>query len=579
MFLKNLMLSAFVFLSVAMVYANDPHLNKAALERFLKKNPSADINNDGKLSEDEYRTYIIRTVKDKKHLHIMMPMRDGVKLATEIFIPEGKGPWPVILTRVVYGRYGSATALGSRKKYSGFVLVFQDLRGCGGSEGKDNSGKANFDAKSFDNEINDGYDTVEWIAKQKWCNGKVGIIGGSGNALAAYMAYLAAPPHLAVIDTFHSGGTSYLYWTFHNGVRREMYNWLVYRNIRIASWPKPTITLFDRKKYDSLVKKQAEGNKSVFIAKSGWYDIFAEAALDYFAAFGKNGKCFVLLNASGHGRLKGLKYPAGKVPKEGKLPTAISVLKGEKLPDKSILLYYLMGDTKDKNAPGNCYKISHVWPVPNSPTSFYLKKDGSTDGKIPAASKACLTFKYNPKNPVPSVGGDVFTKYHKEGVGSLDQRVLKNRKDILRFSSKPLEGPLEITGKVWAELYVSTDVPDTTFTVKLIDIYPDGYEAIVRDSIMMTRFHEGFDRSAPVLPGKVYKLKIDMWSTALVFNKGHRIGIHISSSNCPKYEVHPNSFNPVYSFKNSPEANNTVYLSAKYPSRIILPVVKEDKNK
>ena len=125
-----------------------------------------------------------------------------------------------------------------------------------------------------------------------------------------------------------------------------------------------------------------------------------------------------------------------------------------------------------------------------------------------------------------------------------------------------------------AELFVKTDVEDTTFTAKLIDVYPDGYEAILRNSIIMTRFHDGFDKESKIEKGKVYKLTIDMWSTAYVLNKGHKLAVHISSSNSPKYEVHPNTFKPVMNFNNSPVANNTIMLSKEHPSRIILPIVK-----
>ena len=115
-----------------------------------------------------------------------------------------------------------------------------------------------------------------------------------------------------------------------------------------------------------------------------------------------------------------------------------------------------------------------------------------------------------------------------------------------------------------------------SFTAKLIDVYPNGYEAIVRDSIIMTRFHQGFDKPSRIKKGQVYKLKMDMWSTAIVVNKGHRLAVHVSSSNSPKYEVHPNVYDPIQAldFPKAPVATNTIMLSKEHPSRIILPVVK-----
>lgn len=133
---------------------------------------------------------------------------------------------------------------------------------------------------------------------------------------------------------------------------------------------------------------------------------------------------------------------------------------------------------------------------------------------------------------------------------------------------------MEITGKLTAELYVSSDVPDTTFTAKLIDVYPDGYEAILKDSIVMGRYHAGYDKESPMEKGNIYKLSMDMWSLAYVINKGHKIAVHISSSNDKKYEVHPNSFQPVMNLNDAPIARNTIHISPDHPSHLVLPVVK-----
>lgn len=539
---------------------------------FIKQYPKSDTNGDDILTLREKEEFCVAHTIDKLGGNYtfrkeMVPMRDGVNLATAIFIPPGKGPFPAVITRTAYGIWSAAFFDTASFANQGLVFICQDLRGDGESEGA-----GTVDLKSFDNEMNDGYDTIEWITKQQWSNGHVGISGQSGHGFSAYMAYLAKHPNLTAAYTNISGGNAHLYWTFHNGVRREMYGWLSQRNVKIQQWPRPTIELFDKKIYAQTVKTATQNNQTVFIARTGWYDIFAESALDYFQSFAENGRVFLRVDALGHGRMGGKKFPPREIPAVWRLPNFVDVLKN---PDggghnKSQMLYYLMGDCSDKNAPGNRYKVTSVWPVPHTPTSYYMKEDGSLDTKKPLTTKASLSFKYDPNNPVPSVGGDVFI--HK-GVGPLDQRALKNRKDILRFSTEPLKEPLEITGKVMAELYVSTDVKDTTFTAKLIDVYPDGYEAIVRDSIIMGRFHKGFDQEHSLKKGAVYKLTLDMWSTALVINKGHKIAVHISSSNSPKYEVHPNTFKPVNSFKKVPVAYNTLQLSSEYPSNIILPVV------
>jgi hypothetical protein len=138
---------------------------------------------------------------------------------------------------------------------------------------------------------------------------------------------------------------------------------------------------------------------------------------------------------------------------------------------------------------------------------------------------------------------------------------------------------VEITGRVFVELFIDTDVPDTTFMAKLIDVYPDGYEALMLDSAIMARYWNGFDRPAPLEKGRVYKLTIDLFSTALVFNKGHRIAVHVAGSNSPRYEVHPNSFEPVDSYDNAPVAHDHVHVSSEHPSRLILPVIAAGASK
>lgn len=548
---------------------------------FLKRYPAADANNDSILTIEEKRDYSQKLAIDALggsyiYHQSMVPMRDGVRLATGIFIPENavadKSKHSTILCRTAYGIWAAALFGTQDFANKNLIYICQDLRGDEQSEGR---GTANL--YSFDNEINDGYDTIDWITKQSWSNGKVGMTGQSGHGFAAYMAYLAKHPSLIACDTNISGGNAHLYWTFHNGVKREMYyRWLAQRNVTTPLWPKPGTELFDRNAYQQTVRVAADDNNTAFIARTGWYDIFSESAVDYFQNFAQHGKVFIQIDASGHGRMVGKPSPSKPAPPEWALPDITDLLDDPKrnTPNRSFIVYYLMGDSTDPTAPGNCYRYTRTWPVHHTPTRYYLAVDGSLGTKKPTVGQASLAFQYDPRDPVSSVGGDVFIH---EGVGPKDQRVLKHRKDILRFASMPLTEPLEITGKVLADLYVSSDVADTTFTAKLIDIYPDGYEAIVRDSIIMGRFHQGFDKQVPMQKGQIYRLTMDMWSTALVFNKGHRIGVHISSSNSPKYEVHPNTFEPADSFDASPVATNSIHLSAEHPSSLVLPVVSPQK--
>jgi putative CocE/NonD family hydrolase len=151
-----------------------------------------------------------------------------------------------------------------------------------------------------------------------------------------------------------------------------------------------------------------------------------------------------------------------------------------------------------------------------------------------------------------------------------------DRKDLLQFISDPLKEPVGITGKVWVDLHFSTDVPDTMFVVKLVDIYPDGYEAIMRESAGLARYHQGLDKGQPLEKGKPYSIKLDLWSTALVFNKGHRIGVYVTSSSKDAYEVHPNTYEPVSSIGQANDAHQTILLSGEHASKVILSVIPTD---
>lgn len=516
------------------------------------------------LNQAELEKCLAKLPKGTRHMFVMMPLRDGVKLATDIFLPPaGEGPWPVMLLRTPYSRFDPRPVqeMGDVP----CVLVCQNQRGRYGSEGM-------LPPDSFANEVEDSYDAVEWCAKQKWCNGKVAMWGPSGHGISPSNAIWSKAPHLVAVNVSITGDDAYLYWCFSNGARRAMYTWMSQRNQKVPDWPRPTTIPFDLKARAAFLSKHAAGNKVYYLARGGWYDLFSEAALDSFAALAPNGRAFVTMTPGGHGPIGGdLKYPSKNFPKGVQLPT-IKQLMTVAAPDtgKSILVYYLMGDTQDPAAPGNVWKATHVWPVPHTATDYFLHPDGTLSTTKPAAKDAALSYVYNPKTPAPSIGGNwgLGTKS-----GPLDQRPLKDRKDVLRFVSAPLAEPVTITGKVWADLQFASDAPDTMFVVKLVDIYPSGYEALVRESAGLARYHQGLNKPAPLEMGKTYTLKLDLWSTALVFNKGHRIAVYVTSSSKDAYEVHPNTYEPVKSIDQAREANNTIYLSADHASKVILPVI------
>ena len=408
--------------------------------------------------------------------------------------------------------------------------------------------------------------------------------GPSGHGIAPCNALWAAPPHLVVIDVNVTGDNSYLYWTFHNGARRYLSSWLSQRGLstKDGEWPRPTTYPFDLKAYQDYIKERAPKVTAYYRMQAGWFDVFSEAALDHFAALAPYGKAYVSVSPGGHGAIGGdLKFKArNRLPDEvirGGRGLKECLTQDAPKDSKSYLVYYLMGDTKDPGAPGNVHMVSHKWPVDHTPTSYYMQAGGGLTLEAPKDKAAGLSYDYDPRNPVPMLGGHhQVSDPQKLQIGPLDQRPLADRKDILRFKTEPLAEPVGITGKVWAELHVSSDAPDTMFTAKLVDIYPDGYEAVIRESAILARYHQGLDKGAPLEKGKTYKLSMDMWSTALVFNKGHRIALYVTSSSDPAFEVHPNTYEQAKSIDEAKVAHNTLHLSADHASKLILPVVAKE---
>lgn len=500
------------------------------------------------------------------HEFVMVPMRDGVKLATDVFLPPGNGPWPVLFTRGYYGRLACA-AYGDRAgtKTGGVVLICQDARGVHDSEGK---GSAQPTKPDF--EINDCADSLQWIAGQKWCNGKIGMAGASGNGVGPTVAFLTKDPHLVVSQPSITVGYPLYYWGFSNGVARWLYlNWFRNTGLKVDPWPKPHTETFDLPRWKEILAEAAKDNPTDISLTTGWYDLGSEAVLDYFAAFAPTSKITAVVRPFAHKANPDFAWPAKPVPFA--ITTIPQALAGGAKTPKSQLAYYVMGNFRDPASPGNYYKVTDVWPVPHTPTPYYLHADGGLSTERPTEQSATLSYAYDPKNPAPTLGGNAT---YDNNAGPFDQRPLKDRKDILRFISAPLEQPLAMTGKLWADLYFATDVPDTEFVVKVVDIHPDGYEMLIRESAGMARYAEDFQgKPQPLEKGRVYHLKMDLWSTAIVLDKGHRLAVFVTSSSSTAYEVHPNSFEPVMSYEKSPVANQTLYLSKDYPSNITVPVV------
>jgi putative CocE/NonD family hydrolase len=201
-----------------------------------------------------------------------------------------------------------------------------------------------------------------------------------------------------------------------------------------------------------------------------------------------------------------------------------------------------------------------------------LHGDGTLAEK-PVKKDAPDAYRYDPADPVPSLGGNVCCTGGAIQPGSYDQRANEERQDILVYTSEALEEGMEVSGFIEATLFVSSDAKDTDFTIKLIDVYPDGRAFNLDETIFRARFREGFDKEVFMEDGQVYKIEMSPMSTSNYFQKGHRIRIEVSSSNFPRFERNLNTGGRNYDESEGVVATNRIHHSSEYPSQIRLPVI------
>ena len=237
------------------------------------------------------------------------------------------------------------------------------------------------------------------------------------------------------------------------------------------------------------------------------------------------------------------------------------------------MTYYVIGDTSDPKAPGNIWRTADTWPpIKAAQTKYFLHHDRELSRTEPSSAKP-LTYTYDPANPVPTVGGIQLSI----PAGPMDQKKVESRDDVLVFTSSPLTSPLEVTGRVRAKLWISTDVPDTDFIVRLCDVYPDGRSFNLCEGAVRARFRESVSRESLLKPGKIYPLEIDLWSTSVIFNTAHRVRLQVTSSSAPGYDPNPNTGAPFRANKETRRATVKVFVDEAHPSHVVLPVVTQSR--
>ncbi|HPS76959.1 MAG TPA: CocE/NonD family hydrolase [Thermoanaerobaculaceae bacterium] len=518
----------------------------------------------------------------------MVSMPDGVQLATDVYLPlgHGFGPWPVILQRTPYGKQSELSANTCQVfRLDGFVCVAQDVRGTGRSGGTNTV---------FRDDRVDGQATIGWITRQPWSNDKVGTFGGSALGITEYALAPGAPaalkcqlPVVATADFYHHAA-------FAGGALRYglAFPWLDGQNALGFFEEMKQHRLWDPWWQQVDVVSQVGTVNIPGFHVGGWYDIFLQGTLDAFRltqhlggpqALGTQR---LLIGPWTHTGLGGtqagqLTYPAnavsygelllgwrdwfeyhlmGKRPEVGRWP-AVRI--------------YLMGAAGEAGAPGNLWLDLADWPPPAWSVPYYLDDAGGLNQELPAGGQRPFTS--DPARPVPTLGGaNLFETVdgHAQGVGPQDQLEVEQRADVLVFSSPVLTRPLTVVGPLRARLWVQSDTPDLDLAVRLTDVYPDGRSMLVTDGMARARMRCGDDRECFLSPGEPAELLVELTSTALVFNTGHRLRLSVSGSNWPRFEVNPNHGGDLNSPGAARVAHPTLLVGPAHPSRLELPVFR-----
>ncbi|HEY4358614.1 MAG TPA: CocE/NonD family hydrolase [Acidobacteriaceae bacterium] len=548
--------------------------------------------------------------------NVMVPMHDGVALATDIYYPTGDGPWPVLLSRTAYDKTHSAREAEMFVKH-GYVVVTQDSRGLYASPGT---------WHPYTDEGPDGYDTQQWIGHQKWSNGKIGMFGTS---YPAYTQVITAPyrspfvkamiPVSAQSSNFGSvwgtDGILALALTVSWAPQQEALaekkklkpvNWMEVMNHLPLKTSQAMTGVVSPFAQDAI---SHEGNDGFWKAMSlrehyadfdvpelhvsGWYDLLLHETFLNYEGTSKSSKTefarknqHLLIGPWGHGVRP--QRPYGDVDfgdlnlnwQATQLRWYDHFLKGENngVENDAPIRIFVMGD--------NVWRDEHEWPLARTkPTRYFLHSAGfantragngtlslEADGTEPADH-----YRYDPLDPVPTYGGHA-NGGGPRGVmseGPLDQRVNEMRLDVLNYTSDKLENDTEVTGAPEVELSFSTDVPDTDFFATLSDVYPDGKAIIITEGLIRGKFRDSQEKPSLLEKGKVYTVKIPLWETSNVFKKGHQIRLHITSSNFPRFARNLNSG------KNRADeteadarvATQTVYHDNMHSSSLLLPVI------
>lgn len=561
-------------------------------------------------------------------------MRDGVELVNDIYRPDDDDAHPVLLMRTPYDRTYPVNAFHSIDLFEmalrGYICVVQDVRGRFGSEG-------NYETYTFD--ADDGFDTIAWIAAQPWCDGNVGMFGTSYMAQASWLAASKQPPALRAIAPFQSpnnstGGDRYRGGAIQLGVlaswamtaiapaevmRRAKDNpelWAEFPRVvddadnlealvgRLPLDPWPPID--DRAgglsnqfgatvRYDYFPPIPRFGAFDIEVPAlifAGWYDVFLQPDLDSYNAIVADGateeartRSRLVIGPWSHG------MGSGMVGEHNFGMRASSLLLDMR--ENITKLHRRWFDARlrglDSGIDGeprveifvmglNRWRSAETWPPPGvEPRRMYIhagENGGSLSTEAPATVAEPSVFWLDADDPVPSRGGSLMMGQHYIR-GPVDQLRTELRDDVLVFTSDVLVEPLTVIGPVTLVAWVAAQTPDTDVVARLCDVHPDGRSFNIVDGILRLRFRDGFDRPTPLTPGEVYRVEVDLWSTAHVFLPGHRLRLQVTASDYWRYDRNPGSGQTAAEATEILPQRNLLFHDPEHPTHLVLSVAPE----
>lgn len=561
---------------------------------------------------------------------VEMLTRDGVTLRSNVYRPATEGQFPAILIRTPYdkssGRFEKNTITSIRPVHAasqGFVYVAQDVRGRFASEGTTAP-------LSTGGEGRDGYDAVEWVASQPWCNGRVGMIGGSFASITQWMAAMECPPSLRAIIPERTGGRS-------TGIFGAMQldstviGWLAgqalnsitkriamgeatledlataqaaFRDPQAAAHHLPLDALPFLKaaalppfaeQIEEFLHNMAELDASRIkvpaLITSGWYDMTPGDAAEMFTDMRQTGGSDDARNGTrlfigpwqhtGLGPHLGEKFFGNHASAEaGGLPSAELQFLSRWLRDDDVDIpaatYFMMGV--------NQWRTAESWPPPGTEVhKLYLQSDGTAnsrngDGHLAweeASDEGSDGFRYDPHNPVPSLGG----RFYELGgsiPGPFEQRQVEMRDDVLVYTSNAVTQTLELAGPIRLAIKASSSAVDTDFMAKLCDVDPAGNSFNIADGFVRCRWRNGTDRPSWLTPGEMTAIEIDLGVVAHAFLPGHRLRLQLTSSCFPAWDRNMNTGNPLGSDAEGIVAEQRVYHGGPHQSFLLLPVQRDN---